>query len=511
MSEQQINFPQGKGRKSLKLGIRLAFFALALVWSALILQDFRSFITISPEANRDEFAEGMDQALEIAMREYSIAGVAAGAFRDGELIWSARRGLASEAGDPVTSQTAFNLGSVSKPIAVWAVLSLVQSGQIDLDESVENYLTRFSLPESEFDSDAVTVRRLLHHTGGTNNHGYGGYGVHEDQPADIIELSETYEPLGLVREPGLARVYSGGGYVLLQMMIEDVTGQSLDDYVRTRVFEPLGMVASGFEPNELPTRSAAFSYYGHEIEDLRDVAQTAAGAYASGEDIEKFLLAHLDGGGVLSEESLETIFAPTEASENFAMSYVRQETPQGLLFGHGGNNSSWNSQIYFRPDVGDGFYFLTNSTSGAQLDFDLSCAWLSQVYTERMSDRCVEAIDLTHKFSVASMMTGLAVLAIFYWLIAGIALKKRAFKLRPSGRGPLRLTGRMVMFALSVVMFGLSIWMFYTNFLYWRTEVVFMDEMPVDELEYLSAAFVCLLAILSASFWSSPVSRFQKT
>ena len=484
--------------------VRLVAGLAALSWIFFIAADLRQFTGIDPDASQQEMATQLDDVLDRAMRDYSIAGVAAGALRNGEIVWSARRGMAQADGAPVTGETAFNLGSISKPATVWAVLTLARDDRIDLDAPIEPYLTRFTLPDSEFDASGVTVRRLLQHVAGINIHGYGGYSPEEDQPADIVELSQTFEPLQLVREPGSAPSYSGGGYVLLQMMIEDVTGQSFDAYVREQVFAPLGMDNSGFVEADLPDRSAAFNYYRREIGDLRDVALAAAGVYMSGDDMEAFLRAHLDGGGVLSEEWLEQAFAQSEGSANIGMSYTRLETPSGMLIGHGGNNSSWNAQMYVRPETGDGFYFMTNATSGAQLDFDLSCAWLSAAREMPVEEVCAEALDVTHQISVSAGLAGLVAILVAYWLVAGLVAGRRRMSIPPRGRGPLRLTGRLIVCAVFAIAAGMAAWLFYTNSIMWRTEVIFIDEMPVDEFERLLPAILAVLVGLALSFWSSP-------
>ena len=86
-----------------------------------------------------------------------------------------------------------------------ATLNLVQQETVDLDAPITRYLTRYDLPAGEFDADAVTIRRLLQHTGGTNVHGYGGYGAHERQPTDALQLSTDFQPVVIVRDPGSDR------------------------------------------------------------------------------------------------------------------------------------------------------------------------------------------------------------------------------------------------------------------------------------------------------------------
>lgn len=481
--------------------VMIAAAGLAVLWTA---GDLRQFAQIDADASAAGISEALDDVLDRAMEKFSIAGVAAGAFSGGEVVWSARRGRASAEGDAVVGSTAFNVGSISKPLTVWGVLALAENGSIELDAPVSRYLKRFELSAGEYDLEQVTIRRLLRHTAGTNRHGYGGYGAHEDQPADAVELSEVFEPLAVVRQPGEQRVYSGGGYVLLQMMIEDVTGSSFEAAMQDLVLEPLAMTRSGFVPARLPNPSSAFSYYGNAIEDLRDVASAAAGGYVSGDDMARFLLAHGTGGGVLDPSSLEAAFAPTEPNAGYAMSYSRWETPRGLLIGHGGNNSSWNAQMYVRPETRDGFYFLANSTSGAQLDFDLSCAWLSMVDVEEGRDRCAEAIRLTHKIAWAACGVVLLAMLVFYWLAAGMILGKRSLSIRPRSSSPIRLALRMSGWVCVMGTLGVAVTVFYTDVLMWRTEVTLIDEMPVNEIGSLIRSATVLLVVLGTALWSSP-------
>ncbi len=480
---------------------------LAALWTA---GDLRQFAQIDPNASATLISAELDDVLARAMEKYSIAGVAAGAISGGEVIWSARMGRASAGGDPVTGSTGFNVGSVSKPLTVWAVVALAQDGLIDLDAPISRYLEQFELPPGEYDLEEVTIRRLLQHTAGTNRHGYGGYGAHEDQPADAVELSTVFEPLAVVRQPGARRIYSGGGYVLLQMMIEDVTGLSFEAALQDLVLGPLEMTDSGFVLAQLSSPSAAFSYHGNTIEDLRDVALAAAGAYVSGDDMVRFLLAHSTGGGVLDASSLEAVFAPTEPHASFAMSYSRWETPLGLLIGHGGNNSAWNTQIYVRPETQDGFYFLTNSTSGAQLDFDLSCAWLAMFDVEEGRNRCAEAISLTHKISWGACAIFLLSMLVCYWLLAGMILGRRLLSIRPRSSGPIGLALRMIIFVGVMGLLGVAVAVFYTDMLMWRTEVTLIDEMPVNEIGRLLMSTTIFLIVLGVALWSSPVKSALK-
>ena len=138
----------------------------------------------------------------------------------------------------MTTQTGFNIDSISKTIAAWGVMKLVEEGKIDLDAPAENYITRWKLPESDFDSKKVTVRRLLSHTAGLSLHGYPGWTANDRLSTIEESLDGRNNGPGRVEmiiKPGTKWKYSGGGYTILQLIVEEVTGQKFEDYMQTQV------------------------------------------------------------------------------------------------------------------------------------------------------------------------------------------------------------------------------------------------------------------------------------
>jgi CubicO group peptidase (beta-lactamase class C family) len=135
---------------------------------------------------------------------------------------------------------------------------------------VSRYLTRWQLPPSEFDNDGVTVRRLLSHTAGlTDGLGYRGFPA--GTQVQSLEASLTYAAdhmpgvdghvrVGLV--PGSHFQYSGGGYALLQLVIEEVTHDRFAHFMEQTVLEPLGMARSTFDEDVAMARGVATSYAG---------------------------------------------------------------------------------------------------------------------------------------------------------------------------------------------------------------------------------------------------------
>ena len=152
-------------------------------------------------------------------------------------------------GEPVDRDTVFQVASLSKWVAAWGVMALVEQGRLDLDAPVSKYLTRWALPETGFDNDGVTVRRLLSHTAGlTDGLGYAGFAP--GTPVQTLEASLTQAAdaspgangkVQVGHPPGEKFDYSGGGYTLLQLLIEEVSGGTFEAHMQRAVFEPLGM------------------------------------------------------------------------------------------------------------------------------------------------------------------------------------------------------------------------------------------------------------------------------
>lgn len=335
-------------------------------------------------------------------------------------------------GRPVDADTLFQMASVSKWITAWGVMTLVESGKIDLDAPVSHYLKRWRLPVSEYDNDLVTVRRLLSHTAGlTDGLGYCGFapGQHlQSLPASLTAAADACPfidgAVAVGARPG-GWQYSGGGYTLLQLMIEDVTGQSFADYMDAAVLKPLGMRRSTFRPRALGATNVA-EFFDVDGSFAQHFAYTAAGAaslYASASDLARFVDAHRDGPngevagrGVLSPKSLATMARPQAfmaGRPNWGLG-VRLYAPArsgGYVIGHdGGNVPAVNTAIRLEPVSGDAVIAL--STGGNSIATRLASAWLRQR---------VEKADLPD-----SGLSPLAILAGLYsvrlWLAGGAAI-----------------------------------------------------------------------------------------
>lgn len=283
-------------------------------------------------------------------------------------------------GQPVDEDTRFQVASLSKWITAFGVMTLVEADKLDLDAPVSRYLTRWKLPPSEFDNEGVTVRRLLSHTAGlTDGLGYAGFAPGERLQTLEESLTRAADAApgrsGIVRvgrEPGTTFAYSGGGYTLVQLLVEEISGQPFDAFMKAAVFEPLGMDGSTFrlEPD---ARNVAEFFDGNGVPapHLRYTALAAASLYTTTADLTRFLAAHVSGPdgappgrGVLRPETLERMRRPH--AQRFGVDLWGLGTilyaPNGAgghLIGHDGSNEpAINTSARLDPATGDGIVIL---------------------------------------------------------------------------------------------------------------------------------------------------------
>jgi CubicO group peptidase (beta-lactamase class C family) len=277
-------------------------------------------------------------------------------------------------GRAVDRDTQFQVASLSKLVTAIGVMRLMDEGRIDLDAPVSRYLKRWALPPSKFDNDGVTVRRLLSHTAGlTDGLGYGGFklGVAVQSLPESLTGAADASPGrdGMTRvgqAPGAQWLYSGGGYTLLQLMIEDVTGQAFEDYMQGAVFRPLGMSRSTFlAADDAPNLAEFFDDKGGPAIHYRFTALAAASLYTSVGDLAKLIQAH-EGSTprFLSQESLRRMREP--AASQFGVPIWGLGTvlyaptaSGGFVIGHDGSNApAINTALRFDPETGDGIVVL---------------------------------------------------------------------------------------------------------------------------------------------------------
>lgn len=348
------------------------------------------------QGNLEAFTQFLDEQIPLQMNKLHVQGVSVALIHDSQLEYLKGFGYSdAEKTVPITGDTLFQVASISKPVSAWGVMNLVEEGLIDLDTPVSSYLSRWKLPDSEYDHDLVTIRRMLSHSSGIAN--VGGYaGVNTTAELQSLEESLTspndadQKGVRVIYQPGSKYQYSGGAYTLLQLVIEEVSGESFEDYMKTHILDPLGMTDSSFatSPPDNIDISSVFDKKGDKLTTHYFSAKAAAGLYSSAHDMAVFVTAMMltenkpQNEVVLLSETLREMYQPQPGlsqSLPYGLGYMLQPltAAKTIEVSHtGSNNPGWRALITTLPEKGEGLVLLTNSPGGTQLRESLGSRWL---------------------------------------------------------------------------------------------------------------------------------------
>lgn len=318
-------------------------------------------------ASVQALAREIDRVVPAALREHRVPGATVAVVHGGRVRWSAAYGLA-DAGRraPMRPDTVLQVASISKPVAAMTMLRLARAGRLDLDRPVEELTGGWRLPPSDFDPAGVTLRRLLAHTAGIGVPGYPG--VPPGRP-----LPSTRESLAgasgggravLEREPGTETVYSGGGYSIAQLAVEEATGEPFSASVAREVLGPLGMDASGFgcTTSETPGPRVGRGHgpAGRPLPARRFSDQAAAGLCSTAADLGRFAAALMDSP---EGAAMATPLAGTDGWYGLGL-YTRTVRGGVRRIWHDGSNPGYQGRLEAYPGRGWALVVLTNGDNG---------------------------------------------------------------------------------------------------------------------------------------------------
>lgn len=320
------------------------------------------------------------------MELYNVPGTSVAVIRDFEIDYVEVHGVKSETTlEPVTEETLFQAASLSKSVSAMGVLSLAQDGIVSLDTDVNNYLTSWQVPDNALQqTEKVTFRRILSHTAGTTVRGFRGYRYTEAVPT-LVQILEgappaNSPPVVVDLEPGSEFRYSGGGYVIADLVVRDATGTTFPQVIAERVLQPVGMSSSTYE-QPLPDSlfdAAASGYYadGTPVPGRHHIYPEGAAAalWTTSSDLARFLIeVQLSLRGepnrVLSRENAELLL--TEVKSNYALGLGLWSQRGQPYFGHDGANDGFRCLMVAHRTEGYGAVVLTNSDNGLEFAHDV--------------------------------------------------------------------------------------------------------------------------------------------
>ena len=320
------------------------------------------------------------------MKALGVPAVSIAAIRNGALDWARVYGVASLQGAPVSTETLFGAASISKPVTALGVLKLVEEGKVDLDTYANQYLKRWKIPDNQFTAkQKVTVRELLNHTSGIGTHNGEIYDSSSPIPT-LLQLLEGEKPartppVRVEAVPGTKFAYSNGGYLVLSLLIEDVTGETFAEYMKRTVLDPIGMKHSSFDaPLPLEWQTHAATAYGADgkwaVPPSKFVEPNlaAGGLWSTPSDLAILLLeVQREYGGksskVLHQQTTRLMLTPgmgPAPSRRWGLGFEVSGSPENPYIRHEGS-------AYFQDDMveylhGNGIVVMTSGGGGGALE-----------------------------------------------------------------------------------------------------------------------------------------------
>lgn len=345
---------------------------------------------VAPHSLQSPAVQAIDGVVREAMRTRTLAGAAVGVARNGRIVFIRGYGSADlENRVPVTADTVFRIGSVTKQFTAAAVLKLADQGKLSVDDRLSKYYPAFPRGEE------VTLRQLLAHTSGISNYTGNGFFIESarrEWPTDAMVSFIAGQKQVYGFEPGSAWSYSNSGYILLGGVVEKVSGQSFAAFLKTEILNPLGLRDTAIDDLEaiVPGRARGYDKpkdAGSGFTNAKFLSMSAASAAgamrSTASDLLKWHTALFDGR-VLKPASLALMTETSRLRDGRVSSLGRSaelikafppsEYGFGLFtgrsygrrsVGHGGSINGFNTWMETFPDDKTTMVLLTNTGDGA--------------------------------------------------------------------------------------------------------------------------------------------------
>ncbi|MEV4701990.1 amino acid adenylation domain-containing protein [Actinoplanes sp. NPDC049316] len=316
-------------------------------------------------------APAVDAARLLAeMAEHRVPGAAVALLHEGEVVALDGYGVtAAGAGVPVTPETPFRVGSISKHVTALAVLALVADGVLSLDADVNRYLTSWRVP-----GPAVTLRELMSHQSGFA----WTPAVHYRPEEPFPSLTEVLAAVRPDAPPGSEFRKSSANFSVVELVLRDVTGETFAGLVERLVCVPLGLVATSFD-QWFPERSVHPAALGHDgdgrplTDGWRTRAEAASGGlWTCAADLAELSLQirrarRGEPGALLPRSLAQQLLTVWHPGSFYGLGTVVDDTGADTEYGHGGRTAGYRAGTFTRLDSGAGFVVLTNAESGQRI------------------------------------------------------------------------------------------------------------------------------------------------
>ena len=339
---------------------------------------------------RAEYYVSGDSLISIIdkMKELKIPGLSLAVIDNFEVVWAKGYGIEDvETNNKVDVNTIFQAASISKPFTAYATMKLVQENKVELNKDINTYLKTWKLVDNNFtETKKVTFKNLLSHNAGTTIHGFPGYKSTDTLPT-LDQILNGVSPANTNKvivdiEPETENRYSGGGYIVVQKALIDITGKPFEEFMQNQVLKPLELQNSFFSPKSLTEEQELNATSGHYSNGTKVIGNrhiypemAAAGLWTTAEDLAKFAVEiqktlNANSGKILTKEYTQMMMTPV-LNEEYNIGFSNEEYNGEPFFEHAGGNEGYACFLTFHKEKGYGFALMVNSSSQIDILFPL--------------------------------------------------------------------------------------------------------------------------------------------
>lgn len=330
------------------------------------------------------------RSLKDQMQWRKVNGLSIAVIDSGKLAWAKGYGVVDVnlPSQKVDTATLFQCASIGKVITTIAALHLVKERKIDLDEDINQKLKSWKIPENEFTAQhKVTLRALLSHSAGfADDYGFEGYEPGNALPT-LLQMLNGEAPANIKKKlvvmtvPGKVERYSGASFLIIQQLIEDITGMGFAEYVKKVVLLPMGLSHTTYcyQPDVEMKLSVARGHYGNGKTEKKLTYKiypemAAAGPWTTASDLARLIigLQQIHDGKInipLDSSLWKQVLVPQINS--MGLGIPLKGSNEVLGYWHAGNNAGYTGVLFGVAETGQGAVVLTNSDGGEWLALDV--------------------------------------------------------------------------------------------------------------------------------------------
>lgn len=315
-----------------------------------------------------------DQVKEFCVKE-NIAGVSIALIENCK-VKQLEMICKDEKKQTITKDSIYQVGSISKLVTAWAVCLLYKNKELNIHEPINKYLSKWKLESKCYNADHITIEMILSHYAGLNQKSY--FGVRNERKLETTLEYLTRKNVRVVRKPDIKPIYSGGGFMVLQLLIEEVTGMKFAEFTEQNIFLPLKMNQSTFDYKKVDQNRLLNCYgiFGEHCRCYLYPQQAAAGLYSTVNDMISFAIENMKPNNEVIGDLLEKLQTRYKRTYPNCLGCDSFSANNKKLIMSRGINRGWFSCMLIIPNTENGIVFMSNSNRGKKLFSVLSKKWM---------------------------------------------------------------------------------------------------------------------------------------